>query len=127
MRRGKILLIDDNEQDIIYTKELLEKAGYTVIQNHGWLGVTNNLKKHEPDLVLLDVNMPALTGDQLYDLIINHTKQRKIPVLFYSCFDEEYLRILKIKKCVTDYIIKGDIFQLYKKIAFYLNKRKLYN
>ncbi len=127
MRRGKILLVDDNEQDIMCTKELLEKVGYTVIQNCGWLGVTNNLKNHDPDLILLDVNMPALTGEQLYDLIVNHTKKRKIPVLFYSCLDEESLRILKIKKCVCDYIVKGDIFQLYKKISFHINKRKLYN
>ncbi len=127
MKRGKILLVDDNEQDLMYTKELLEKAGYTVIQNCGWLGVTNNLKRHIPDLVLLDVNMPALSGDQLYDMIIPHAKRKNIPILFYSCLDEESLRILKMKKCVCDYIVKGDIFQLYKKISFYINKKKLNN
>ncbi len=65
MNRGKILLIDDNEMDLKITKELLEKAGYTVIQNYGWLGTIKLLRYSKPDIVLLDLNMPALSGDYL--------------------------------------------------------------
>ncbi|MEN2993947.1 MAG: response regulator [Thermodesulfovibrio sp.] len=122
MKRGKILLVDDNENDLMTTKELLEKAGYTVIQNLGWFGVTKNVKFLNPDLILLDVNMPALSGDCLCDLIDKYVKEKKIPVLFYSALDENYLKKLKIMKGVTDYIVKGDIFQLYRKISHYIKK-----
>ncbi len=127
MQRGKILLIDDNEQDLNLTSELLEKVGYTVVKNSGWLGTTNNIKFANPDLVLLDINMPALTGDKLYDLINSHVKNRGIPVLFYSSLDESSLRTLKIKKGATDYIVKGDIFQLYRKISSYMKKKSFSN
>lgn len=127
MNRGKILLIDDNEYDLRTTKEILEKAGYMVIQNSGWLGVTKSIKFLNPDLVLLDVNMPALSGDNLYDLISSYIKAKKIPVLFYSSIDETYLKKLKIMKGATDYIIKGDIFQLYKKISLYIQKKQQFN
>ncbi|MCS7214721.1 MAG: response regulator [Thermodesulfovibrio sp.] len=123
MNRGKILLIDDNEEDLIFTKELLEKVGYTVIQNVGWLGTTKNIKYLNPDIVLLDVNMPALPGDKLYDLVLNLVKEKKIPVLFYSAMDESYLKKLKIMKGITDYIVKGDIFQLYRKLSLYMNRK----
>lgn len=127
MKRGKILLIDDNEKDLQLTRELLEKVGYTVIQNYGWLGTTNSIKFSEPDMVLLDVKMPAITGDQLYDIINKHVKDRNIPVLFYSSLDESELRKLKISKGVTDYISKGDIFQLFKKVSSYMRKNKYSN
>ncbi|ACI21488.1 MULTISPECIES: response regulator [Thermodesulfovibrio] len=127
MKRGKILLIDDNEVDLHLTKILLEKVGYTVLENQGWLGVTKGIKFLNPDLVLLDVNMPALSGDSLYDLISTYIKAQKIPVLFYSSIDETHLKKLKIMKGVTDYIIKGDIFQLYKKISLYIKKKQQFN
>ncbi|MEJ5227002.1 response regulator [Thermodesulfovibrio sp.] len=127
MKRGKILLIDDNEKDLQVTKELLEKVGYTVIQNYGWLGTTNSIKFSEPDMVLLDVKMPAITGDQLYDIINKHLKERNIPVLFYSSLDESELRKLKISKGVADYISKGDIFQLFKKVSSYIRKNRYSN
>lgn len=124
MIRGKILLIDDNENDLMLTKEFLEKAGYKVIHNNGWLGTINNIKYFEPDIVLLDVKMPALSGDMLYDLINKQVKSKKIPIIFYSSLDEGSLRKLKFKKGATDFISKGDIFQLYKKISLYLKKSK---
>ncbi|MGB9934868.1 MULTISPECIES: response regulator [Thermodesulfovibrio] len=127
MKRGKILLIDDNEVDLHLTKILLEKVGYTVLENQGWLGVTKGIKFLNPDLVLLDVNMPALSGDSLYDLISTYIKAQKIPVLFYSSIDETHLKKLKIMKGVTDYIIKGDIIQLYKKISLYIKKKQQFN
>lgn len=127
MNRGKILLIDDNENDLMATKELLEKAGYVVIQNLGWLGTTKIIRYCSPDVVLLDVNMPALSGDHLYDLLSKDIKNKGIPVLFYSSLEESYLKKLKIMKGVTDYIVKGDVLQLYKKISLYIKKKHQFN
>ncbi len=124
MKRGKILLADDDEKDLLTTKKLLEKAGYLVIENLGWLGITKNVKYSEPDLVLLDVNMPALSGDLVFEMIKEFTDKSKIPVLFYSSYDEGYLRKMKIMKGVADYIVKGDIFQLYRKISLHMKKRR---
>ncbi len=115
MNRGKILLIDDKEEDLRVTKELLEKAGYTVIENLGWLGSTKMIKTFKPDLVLLDVNMPALSGDRLYDLFEQSVRADGIPVIFYSSLEESLLKRLVLQKQVRDYIAKGDVFLLYKK------------
>ena len=120
MERGKIFIIDDNEEDLEITKELLEKVGYRVKGNYGWLGSTKNIKTFCPNIVLLDVNMPALSGDKLYDLLEYNIKQFRIPVFFYSSLDENYLKKLTLQKKVTDYIPKGDVFQLFKKLSFYI-------
>lgn len=50
----------------------------------------------------------------------------KIPVLFYSSFEEEYIRKLLLQSNLSDFIAKGDVFQLYKKISKYI-KRSLKN
>lgn len=123
MERGKILIIDDNEDDLKITKELLEKVGYNVIENSGWLGSTKNIKNFKPDIVLLDLNMPALSGEKLYDLLENKLKKASITVLLYSSLNETYLKSLSLQKRL-DYIPKGDIFQLYKKISFYMKKKR---
>lgn len=93
----------------------------------GWLGVTKRIKYVQPDIVLLDVNMPALSGDLLFDLISKDVREQKIPVLFYSSLDESCLKKLKITKGITDYILKGDIFQLYRKISLYIKNRQKFN
>ncbi|WP_353683779.1 response regulator [Thermodesulfovibrio sp. 3907-1M] len=121
MNRGRILIIDDRQDDLSLTKELLEKVGYNVVENLGWLGSTKTIKNFKPDLVLLDVNMPALSGERLYELLEKNLKTEGIPVLFYSSMDENFLKRLALQKRV-DYIPKGDVFQLYKKISFYIKK-----
>ncbi|GAB5047226.1 response regulator [Thermodesulfovibrio sp. TK110] len=121
MNRGKILIIDDREEDLRITKDLLEKVGYNVIENLGWLGSTNKIKNFKPDIVLLDINMPALSGENLYELLEKNLKIEGIPVLFYSSMEESFLRRLALQKRV-DYIPKGDVFKLYKKISFYIKK-----
>jgi len=121
MERGKILIIDDNEDDLKITKELLEKVGYNVIENLGWLGSTKKIKNFKPNIILLDVKMPALSGEKLYDLLKNNLKKANIPVLLYSSLNENYLKSLALQKRL-DYIAKGDVFQLYKKISFYIKK-----
>ncbi|MCX8034209.1 MAG: hypothetical protein N3A00_02690 [Thermodesulfovibrio sp.] len=51
----------------------------------------------------------------------------KIPVVFYSSLEKDYLRNFLLHSNVNDLINKGDIFQLYKKIAKYIKISRLQN
>ena len=117
----KILVIDDDERHLVAVKGILEDAGYEVITHNHWIGSTSTVMKLKPDLVLLDINMPALSGDRLAMLFRTNGSTRYVPVVFYSSNDEDTLRKLALKCGVAGYICKGDVFELRRKVGFYLD------
>lgn len=119
--KNKILLIDDDERHLVAAKELLEEERYEVITHLGWFGSTNMVKDIQPDLVLLDVNMPGLSGDRLSSLLLSNYHTKNVPIVFYSSNDEDSLRKTVAEHGVKGYICKGDILELKRKVAYYLN------
>ncbi len=122
--KKKILVIDDDERHLISAKELLEDAGYEVITHYNWFGSTNAIKNFKPDLVLLDINMPALPGDELSVILRSNSKIKDVPIVFYSSNDEDSLRKAASEYGVRGYICKGDVCNLRRKIAFYLSQNQ---
>lgn len=121
--RKKIVVIDDDINHLITTKSILEDEGYEVIIHQSPFGSTNVIREVKPDLILLDINMPGLSGDKLIQLLKENTSIRNIPVFFYSSNDEDSLRKAVKEYNANDYICKGDLFKLKKKVAnFFANK-----
>ena len=118
--RKKILIIDDDERHLIATKEILEVEGYNVVVQNGFYGITNLVAKLLPDLLLLDVNMPGLSGEMLSTLLLANNRTKDVPIVFYSSNDEDSLRNSVQKYGVAGYICKGDILDLRKKVVKYL-------
>jgi CheY-like chemotaxis protein len=114
--KKRVLVIDDEEMHLYTAKGLLDNNRLEVITHKGSFGATNCVKTVRPDLVLLDVNMPALSGDNLVNLIKPCCKELQIPILFYSSNDEGMLRELVAAHGVMGHVCKGDIAALYKNV-----------
>ena len=119
--RKKILIIDDDERHLIAAKEILEEEGYDVVVQNGFYGITSLVAKLRPDLLLLYVNMPGLSGEMLSPLLLANNRTKDVPIVFYSSNDEDSLRNSVQKYGVAGYICKGDIADLRKKVVKYLN------
>jgi CheY-like chemotaxis protein len=119
--RKKILIIDDDERHLIAAKEILEEEGYNVVVQNGFYGITNLVAKLRPDLLLLDVNMPGLSGEMLSPLLLANNRTKDVPIVFYSSNDEDSLRNSVQKYGVAGYICKGDILDLRKKVAKHIS------
>jgi CheY-like chemotaxis protein len=115
-----ILVVDDDVKHLLTAKDLLESMGYEVRIHQFAFGVSNVVREQRPDLVLLDMNMPGLSGEKLSQLLLANSKTRDIPVVFYSSNDEDSLRRAVLEHGVKGYIAKGDVFDLRKKVARYL-------
>ena len=119
-----ILAVDDDEAHLISTKEILEAEGYAVTTHEGAFGVTNLVRKLRPHLVLLDVNMPSLSGDRLAALLRNREDTADVPVVFYSSNDEDWLRQAVVQHGVFGYISKGNPAGLRAKVAEFLRRSR---
>ncbi len=77
MTRGTVLVVDDDPIVLEVTRERLEGAGYVVHIREEALGTSQWTAEFQPDIVLLDVNMPALTGLDLAQLLQEATSHQR--------------------------------------------------
>ena len=118
--KKKILLVDDDRRHLDATKELLEIDGYEVLTQDEPLGTTRVVMSERPDLVLLDINMPALSGERLASILGANRMTRTTRLVFYSSNDEDSLRQSASRHRVAGYICKGSVPELRRKVAEYL-------
>lgn len=89
----KVLIIDDDEVFGELTRQRLEMAGFDVEFQHGAFGKNlHKMRTGEFDLVILDVNMPGLSGTKLLQLIREGRSPCK--VLLCSSMDNTGLHVL---------------------------------
>jgi two-component system OmpR family response regulator len=101
----KIMVLDDDEMMLKIAKRIFEKAGYETFTASQSFGFTNLVKKVKPDLIFLDVMLPALSGEKLVSLLQKQLDYRP-RIILLSNKDEEELRILKEETGADDYLQK---------------------
>lgn len=116
-QQQRIMIVDDDPIHLTSTKGILEADGYEVITHEGAFGATNAIARHEPDLILLDVNMPALTGDKLAGIIRGNARTRTARVMLHSSNDEDMLRDTSRRMQLDGYICKGNPATLRLRVA----------
>ncbi len=112
----KILVVDDDPNHLETTREILELEGFRVVVHNSPFRTTQRVMEEKPDLVLLDVNMPALSGERLCSLIRDQRGGSELPIVFYSSNDEDSLRRAVSTFGGTDYVCKGDLAALRRKV-----------
>jgi two-component system KDP operon response regulator KdpE len=98
-----VLVVDDDSQIRKLVRVNLEKRGYTVDVAKDGTAAINTLKHRMPDLVLLDIAMPGLSG---IDVCLWLRTQSDIPVIVLSAHDEEDLMVRALDAGADDYVLK---------------------
>lgn len=114
---SRILIIDDDEVVLATTQALLQAVGYEVSTHTGPFGASSVISSTRPDLVLLDVNMPGLSGPGLAALVRRQTRAAGVRIFFYSSSDDEVLQASVDSTGADGYIRKGDRAELREEIA----------
>src|SRR6185503_12358169 len=79
----KIMVVDDSDLCRDMTRMMLEDFGYEVVTLDSGLGLSRALGREKPDLVLLDVSMPAVSGHQIVAVAQQH-KLHRCPIVLFS-------------------------------------------
>ena len=83
-RRGKVLVVDDDQIILEVVRERLDAAGYDVHVRADALGTSQWVAREQPDFILLDVMMPALSGGELGQLLKRSTSTNQTTVILHS-------------------------------------------
>lgn len=82
--RGKVLVVDDDPVILEVVRERLDAAGYDVYVRADALGTSQWVAREQPDFILLDVLMPALSGGELGQLLKRSTSTNQTVVILHS-------------------------------------------
>ena len=83
--RTRILIVDDEEDFCFFVKGNLEYSGQFVVTtaNTGQDGIRLARKQH-PDLILLDILMPDMSGDEVASILHECSSTKDIPIIFLT-------------------------------------------
>jgi CheY-like chemotaxis protein len=83
-RRGKVLVVDDDPVTLEVIHERLNAAGYDVYLRADAIGTSQWVAREQPDFILLDVMMPALSGGELGQLLKRSHATNQTVVILHS-------------------------------------------
>ncbi len=92
--KRKVLVVDDSPIVLEIVKERLENAGFDVTVRSEPLGSGQWIAEHQPEFVILDVDMPALSGGGLAALLRKRAATRGTRLVFHSSLSPEKLKVL---------------------------------
>ncbi len=103
----RILVVDDSPIELKLTARILDQAGYEVLTATNGARALALARETQPDLVLLDLNMPQMDGYEVCRRLKEDEATRAVPVVLYSVRDQivDVLRGLEVG--AEDFIVKG--------------------
>ncbi|MGF1619716.1 MAG: response regulator [Rhodomicrobiaceae bacterium] len=91
-----VLIVEDNELNMKLFRDLLEAHGYATLQTRNGIEALSLAREHQPDLILMDIQLPEVSGLDVTKWLKEDEALRHIPVIAVTAFamkgDEERIR-----------------------------------
>ena len=92
----KVLIVEDNELNMKLFHDLLEAQGYETLETREGLAALSLAREHRPDLILMDIQLPEISGLEVTKWLKEDDELASIPVVAVTAFamkgDEERIR-----------------------------------
>ena len=94
--RKKVLIVEDNDLNMKLFNDLLVAHGYGTLQTKDGIEAIALARQHHPDLILMDIQLPEVSGLEVTKLLKEDPALKSIPVVAVTAFamkgDEERIR-----------------------------------
>ena len=91
-----VLIVEDNELNMKLFHDLLDAHGYQTVQTRNGMEALDLARTHRPDLILMDIQLPEVSGLEVTKWLKEDEELRSIPVIAVTAFamkgDEERIR-----------------------------------
>ena len=91
-----VLIVEDNELNMKLFHDLLEAHGYSTVGTRNGIEALDLARKHRPDLILMDIQLPEVSGLEVTKWLKDDQDLKRIPVVAVTAFamkgDEERIR-----------------------------------
>ena len=120
-----VLVVEDNDLNMKLFTDLLEAHGIDTIQTKEGNAVLGVAREHMPDLILMDIQLPEISGLEVIQWLKDDEDLKDIPVIAVTAFamkgDEEKIR----EGGCEDYISKPiDVMGFIEKVQKYINPKE---
>jgi two-component system cell cycle response regulator DivK len=119
-----VLIVEDNELNMKLFNDLLEAHGYATIQTKSGVEAVELARRHRPNLILMDIQLPEVSGLEVTQWLKDDDELRTIPIIAITAFamkgDEEKIRqggceaylskpisVAKFLETVRNYVTEG--------------------
>ncbi|HEV2334402.1 MAG TPA: response regulator [Stellaceae bacterium] len=82
----RILIVEDNELNMKLLRDVLEAYGYSTVTTEKGAAALTLAREHHPDLILLDLQLPDISGFDALRRLKNDEETRNIPVVAVTAF-----------------------------------------
>src|SRR3989338_1030280 len=123
--RGHLLVVDDEPEVHTMLGKILRKEGYTVDNAYNAEEAFRAVENRKPDLVILDIMMPKVSGIEVCNRLKSHRETSDILILLLSARDAQTDRIEGLEHGADDYVSKPfHLRALVRKIEHMLSKHR---
>ena len=82
--KKKVLIVDDNEDNLMLEKDLLEVAGFEVFLAKNATDGIASVRKEKPDIIIMDVRLPDMRGSEAAKALRQDKETNNIPIVFVT-------------------------------------------
>lgn len=106
MNRSSILVVDDSTTNIALLEAVLEDKGYQIIKAQNAKDALLSVKRKYPDLILLDLLIPKISGFDFFEQLRKDEKTKNIPVIVISALSDKESETKAMEMGAMDFINK---------------------
>ncbi len=104
--KATVLLVEDEDQLRRVMRDLLEAEGYLIFEARDGSEAFEQMDRHNPDIVLLDLNLPNVDGFTVLTQLRSRTQTADLPILVVSARGDEDNEVRSLRLGATDFISK---------------------
>jgi type II secretory ATPase GspE/PulE/Tfp pilus assembly ATPase PilB-like protein/CheY-like chemotaxis protein len=106
-RKGAmVLLVDDEDQLRRVMRDLLQRQGYTVVEARDGAQALDEIDRHNPDIVILDLNLPGVDGYSVLSQLRSRQQTRQLPVIVLTAKGDEDNEVRVLELGADDFLTK---------------------
>ena len=106
-RKGSmVLLVDDEDQLRRVMRDLLERQGYTVVEARDGAQALEEVDRHAPDIIILDLNLPGVDGYSVLAQLRSRQATRQLPIVVLTAKGDEDNEVRVLELGADDFLTK---------------------